>query len=736
MPSGSSPVPIEALLAHQGFVRALARQLVSDPHAAEDLAQETWLKASTSPPREPASLGGWFARVVRNRASNVRRDTNRRTSRERDVARTESIEPTDVAERVELESRVVRAVLALREPYRGVILGRYYEDVGTAELARRQGVTESSVRSQETRALELLRRELDETFDGGRAAWSVLLAPLAARESTSAVANSATPTLALVVGAVLVVVGVVVWRAELGDESQDVASSTTTPEPSRESLPALAHGANDGANFDEQPRREAATSDDAPLVREAAAPPDPLVALTLDATPETLSALDVQDLLRLALHTQRALRARLLTVDAAARAPFAAAIERGESGVIRILRREFSGEYGHYDLLGLREGGAYCAFESGSHDYNDNTDVRLEGGFFDSNGWGLLADLGELELASVPSDPNVVLPQWDETVRALWTVLWRDGVITPAKGLDPAFHAEYYQARANRRQGAAAVGRTYLVRSVLLSARDALYAFRSIGEDEYGHTLVWRKLHEWPVADRSRDAVRKSPTLSAAALGRSPAWLSDASVALLVEVLARVRAVAQPKVLAIPIELAAKYEPYLARHGGAIQRILFQGPLSTLVTERSGAAYLTFRAPAERRADDAWSPFRLWGQTMEIGCVGRDVGIGVDLGELPFDAFESVDDLRDALGALGIEQCRFLWDMRPDGDGQLLSSATETRARSLESSWQPRVGHSYLLRSIRPGDHDFTIVLHVAERDPSGLIVVWRIVRELEPPPK
>ncbi|MBL8767753.1 MAG: hypothetical protein JNL94_10330, partial [Planctomycetes bacterium] len=42
MASFSSP---EHLLAHDAFVRALAHALVRDPDRADDLAQQTWLRA-------------------------------------------------------------------------------------------------------------------------------------------------------------------------------------------------------------------------------------------------------------------------------------------------------------------------------------------------------------------------------------------------------------------------------------------------------------------------------------------------------------------------------------------------------------------------------------------------------------------------------------------------------------------------------------------------------------------
>lgn len=75
-----------------------------------------------------------------------------------------------MVERIELQRCVSEAVLALPEPYRSVVSLRYYEDLSSAQIARRLGVPEATVRVRLMRALERLRRKLDRTF-GERRAW-------------------------------------------------------------------------------------------------------------------------------------------------------------------------------------------------------------------------------------------------------------------------------------------------------------------------------------------------------------------------------------------------------------------------------------------------------------------------------------------------------------------------------------------------------------------------------------
>ena len=63
---------IEALLLHDGFVRALARSLLADRASADDVAQETWLRALERG-HEASSLPRWLAGVVKNLSFKRRR---------------------------------------------------------------------------------------------------------------------------------------------------------------------------------------------------------------------------------------------------------------------------------------------------------------------------------------------------------------------------------------------------------------------------------------------------------------------------------------------------------------------------------------------------------------------------------------------------------------------------------------------------------------------------------------
>lgn len=169
-------VPIDDLLIHAEFVRALACELVRDPQLADDLAQETWVTALRKPPHHGAALRGWLATLMHNLRRNLDRSARRRRAREAAVLPPDpGPSPQQILEREQVRERLVRAVLRLEEPFRTVVLLRYYEDLPTGAIAQRLGVPAATVRTRLARGIARLRDVLDEQHHGARA-W---VAPLA-----------------------------------------------------------------------------------------------------------------------------------------------------------------------------------------------------------------------------------------------------------------------------------------------------------------------------------------------------------------------------------------------------------------------------------------------------------------------------------------------------------------------------------------------------------------------------
>jgi RNA polymerase sigma factor (sigma-70 family) len=169
------------LLAHAAFVRGLALALVGDAHEADEIAQETYLRALERPPGVVVNARAWLAGVARNVLRMRRREEGRRHRREAVVARPDAEPSTaDSVARMEVLRRLTTAVEGLDEPYRGTLLLRYFDRLMPAEIARRQGVPVKTVKTRLHRALGQLRARLDGQHRDRRS-WALLLVPLADR---------------------------------------------------------------------------------------------------------------------------------------------------------------------------------------------------------------------------------------------------------------------------------------------------------------------------------------------------------------------------------------------------------------------------------------------------------------------------------------------------------------------------------------------------------------------------
>ncbi|MBL8860405.1 MAG: sigma-70 family RNA polymerase sigma factor [Planctomycetes bacterium] len=169
---------VEDLLREGAWVRALARRLVADESAADDVVQDTWFAALRSAPVEDGKLRPWLARVVRNFALSARRTEANRAAREAEAARREPARSAaDTVERLEAQRELVDALAALDEPYRTTILRRYFDGLSAADIARDDGLPAATVRWRIAHGLGLLRARLDQRY-GDRASWGLAFLPL------------------------------------------------------------------------------------------------------------------------------------------------------------------------------------------------------------------------------------------------------------------------------------------------------------------------------------------------------------------------------------------------------------------------------------------------------------------------------------------------------------------------------------------------------------------------------
>ncbi|MEM9379494.1 MAG: sigma-70 family RNA polymerase sigma factor [Planctomycetota bacterium] len=226
------------LLDRTARMRALARRLVSDAAAADDLVQTALARAVETGAAPAGEAGAWYAAVLRNAARDRSRREGNRRARERAAARPEALPETlDAVANAERQRDVAQAVLDLDEPYRTVVLLRFFEDLPPRTIAKRTGRPVETVRKQVQRGLEHLRRSLEARY-GDRGAWAVALLPLAGpgavRASAGGVAVAggggslgwmALALRAAVVAVVVTAVGVIAARATV--EREDASSAGT-----------------------------------------------------------------------------------------------------------------------------------------------------------------------------------------------------------------------------------------------------------------------------------------------------------------------------------------------------------------------------------------------------------------------------------------------------------------------------------------------------------------------------
>ena len=132
--------------------------LLGNQNDAEDVAQESLCEAfqDLSALRDPWKVGAWLRTINRFNALNLRR------KRKREKARVEKLDQPGDAEPEtpsDLEE-VARAVDALPEPYREVVVLRFWEQRRLEEIALILGIPEGTVKSRLARSDSILFRKL------------------------------------------------------------------------------------------------------------------------------------------------------------------------------------------------------------------------------------------------------------------------------------------------------------------------------------------------------------------------------------------------------------------------------------------------------------------------------------------------------------------------------------------------------------------------------------------------
>src|SRR5262245_59155471 len=188
---------------HDRYLYRITRSILRDDHEAEDLVQQTYLKAFTKIVgfRGEASLRTWLTRIARNEA--LRRKRRQRslvdlgaidTARERVRSQiylsplTQATPEGEVA-RIQIRRMLERAIDDLPTAYRTVFIMRDVEEATVEETANVLGIKTETVRTRLHRARNMLRERLGEQLAAvltdviplGRSRCTALVESLAAK---------------------------------------------------------------------------------------------------------------------------------------------------------------------------------------------------------------------------------------------------------------------------------------------------------------------------------------------------------------------------------------------------------------------------------------------------------------------------------------------------------------------------------------------------------------------------
>jgi RNA polymerase sigma-70 factor (ECF subfamily) len=150
---------------HYAVLLSFVSRYVSDRHKAEDLVQETLLRAwrhidHLEP--DPARTRSYLLTIARNVVTNAWRAEQRRPHLVADDAAVESAPAADNVDQLVEGWLVAEALERLSADHRAVVQAMYYEGQTVADTARKLSVPEGTVKSRAYYAVRALRQAFEE----------------------------------------------------------------------------------------------------------------------------------------------------------------------------------------------------------------------------------------------------------------------------------------------------------------------------------------------------------------------------------------------------------------------------------------------------------------------------------------------------------------------------------------------------------------------------------------------
>jgi RNA polymerase sigma-70 factor (ECF subfamily) len=146
----------EIVRKYEYLVYAAALQIVKNPAAAQDIAQETFISsfAALKDLRSPEAFPSWLRKIARNKALAWRKEQDRLAPLEdagvlRSPSEASDMEKEDERNEADaFQAEVRKIVSSLSDALRFPLLLCYLDDVPTGEAARFLGISEGAVRKR------------------------------------------------------------------------------------------------------------------------------------------------------------------------------------------------------------------------------------------------------------------------------------------------------------------------------------------------------------------------------------------------------------------------------------------------------------------------------------------------------------------------------------------------------------------------------------------------------------
>jgi RNA polymerase sigma factor (sigma-70 family) len=160
-PGSSAGSSSSELGGHATWLRRRAYDLARNEELARDLVQDTFVAYLNRPPNIDRSLRAWLEAVMRNHFRMWCRSSDRRSRREFATLDDEQDPgPEPRMDRQRTAVALAEALAGVQEPYRSTLQLRYFEGLQPAQIARRLGVPQSTVRRRSMVGLKLVRTRL------------------------------------------------------------------------------------------------------------------------------------------------------------------------------------------------------------------------------------------------------------------------------------------------------------------------------------------------------------------------------------------------------------------------------------------------------------------------------------------------------------------------------------------------------------------------------------------------